>query len=108
MLKIKAKGQEMRFYGKTTKSEFAWFVIFGGFLCMFGLMIILHALLFYPHNRQILFSSIGSLFRVFIIISPLGILSIVILYWGYLLRSENVNGGENAATEVNRGGKRRR
>jgi len=96
MLRIEAESEEMRFYGKTTKSEFAWFVIFGGLMGVGGLIVIVHAILFNPSNRAVLFSSVESFLKTMGAVSLLAVPTAIILYWGYLLRSENVNGGKNA------------
>ena len=96
MLRVKAGSEEMRFYGKTTKSEFAWFVIFGGLMGVGALVVVFHAILFNERGREVLFSSLESFLKIIGVVTLLAVPTAIILYWGYLLRSENVNGGKNA------------
>jgi len=87
MLRIEAESEEMRFYGKTTKSEFAWFVIFGGLLGIIGVIITTSGLILFETKNFLI---------VLLLDVGLFCFSAIILYWGYLLRSENVNGGKKA------------
>ena len=52
------ENQEMRFYGKTTRGEFAWFVIFMGCLGLLGLLTLIYSLFSVEHNIYVTLQNI--------------------------------------------------
>mgnify|MGYP000250476134 CR=1 FL=1 len=96
MLKTKTTSQEMDFYGKTNRGEFAWFVIFMGCLGMGALIVILYGIVAEESNRNLLLSSPKTFLITLGALQILIIPTTFILYVGFLFRWEYVNNGKNA------------
>ena len=96
MLKATTQPQTLRFYGKTNWGEFAWFVIFMGCLGLTALF----TMVFFDMERVYQ----GHISWVLNPLNFLGYLLIIIitfwiLYWGFTMRWEYKNGGENAVND---------
>ncbi len=91
MLKATTQPQTTRFYGKTNRGEFAWFVIFMGCLGLGVIFIIVQSLLEYPQQMK--------MFSVIIVTIGIFLMTSFILYWGFTMRWEFKDGGKNAVAD---------
>ncbi|GEM_PF-6343969 len=85
-MRVVAENQEMRFYGKTTRGEFVWFVIFMGAFCFIGFVVSVWGLSYNSDNF------LAVLFLSLIVLA----ISLGVLYVGIQMKWDTIGEGKHA------------